>query len=129
MVTEASGVSSGKALPETGLPDMGLPAPLGAPSELLCATLDRADAARREPAFEAFREKVAARFMVLAASSTYAWIPVPPLILTVLPSLRAADWDLGGRAVGEEGGGVVVDECASDDPYLHVPPDLLSLNR
>ena len=72
IVTDASGDSSGGALPEAGFPDTGLSAICDGLPEPLRPTVGRADDARMEPALEGAREKVAARFMLLAASSTYA---------------------------------------------------------
>jgi hypothetical protein len=72
IVTEASGVSSGGAFPPTGLPETGRFDLTGLSSLVLDKMLARAELTRRDPVFEPDREKVAARFMLLAASSTYA---------------------------------------------------------
>lgn len=80
--------------------------------------------ARREPALEGALEKVAIFFMLLAASDTYACMPLPNLMLT--PRETAADWDLGGRScplIEDVGGGVMADSESegppAESPNLH----------
>ena len=58
--------------------------------------LGRAVDARPWPALEGAREKVEARFMLLAASATYAWMAVPPLMGAGLESRVKREGEVGG---------------------------------
>lgn len=96
IVTDASGVRSGGALPEAGRPDTGLSVFFEELPDSLRPMLGRAVDARPWPALEGAREKVEARFMLLAASATYAWMAVPPLMGAGLESRVTREGEVGG---------------------------------